>query len=82
MWRWSMKLKLKDKKSPGWKDLKVNIIEVNAFEDKEFWRQGKWSWSLRMKYKIRFEVEKMMKTCEVDEIMMKKSGSNTGWSWW
>ena len=36
-----MKLKLEDKKSPGRKDLKVNIIEVNAFEDKEIWRQGK-----------------------------------------
>ena len=50
-----MKLNLEDKKFPDWKDLKVNIIEVNAFEDKEIWRQEKWSWSLRVMYEIRFE---------------------------
>ena len=41
MWRWGVELNLEEKKFPDWKDLKVNIIEVNAFEDKETWRQGK-----------------------------------------
>ena len=49
MWSWSVKLKLEDKKFSGWKDLKLNIFEVNAFEDKEIWRQGK--------MKLKFEGE-------------------------
>ena len=32
-----------------------------------------------MKYKTRLEVEEMIKTFEVDEIMMKKPGSNIGY---
>ena len=35
MWKWGVELNLEEKKFPDWKDLKVNIIEVNAFEDKE-----------------------------------------------
>ena len=33
-----------------------------------------------VKYKTRFKAEEMIKTFEVDEIMIKKPGSNTGWS--
>ena len=37
-----------------------------------------WRWSI----KLNFEVEEMVKTSEVDKVMLKKSGSNEGWSWW
>ena len=37
-----------------------------------------WEWSIKLDLKLK----KMIKTFEVDEIMMKKPGSNTGWSWW
>ena len=62
------------------RNLKMNILEGDAFEVKEAMKNEVevWRWSI----KLDFEVKEMVKTSEVDKVMLKKSGSNEGWSWW
>ena len=57
----------------------MNILEGDAFEVKEAMKNEVevWRWSI----KLDFEVKEMVKTSEVDKVMLKKSGSNEGWSW-
>ena len=73
-----MQLKIEDEE-PLVEKFEMNILEGDAFEVKEAMKNEVevWRWSI----KLDFEVKEMVKTSEVDKVMLKKSGSNEGWSW-